>query len=54
MPLEIRELKIKVTVEESAKKRNVLRDRDIQVLKTEIIRECTEKVMKKINQQKYR
>jgi hypothetical protein len=46
MPLEIRELVIKVTVEESDKK--IDDDKILQDYKKEIIRDCTEQIMDKL------
>jgi uncharacterized protein DUF5908 len=47
MPLEIRELVVKVVVEESAKK-PLLNAKELQELKAKIIRDCTEKIMQKL------
>jgi hypothetical protein len=49
MPIEIRELKIKVTVEENTKRKNVLDVKDIDALKNKIVKECVDKVMIKLN-----
>jgi hypothetical protein len=45
MPIEIRELKIKVTVDENAQKRNVTEIKDLDALKNKIVKECVDKVM---------
>lgn len=47
MPLEIRELVIKVTVEEHARKSG-MDQKDLQDLKNQVIKECVEKVMVKL------
>jgi len=49
MPIEIRELKIKVTVDENSPKKNVAEIKDIDALKTKIVKECVDKVMMKLN-----
>jgi len=49
MPIEIRELKIKVTVDENSQKRNVTEIKDIDALKNKIVKECVDKVMAKLN-----
>lgn len=49
MPIEIRELKIKVTVEENTKRKNVPDIKDIDALKNKIVKECVDKVMIKLN-----
>ncbi|WP_217607131.1 DUF5908 family protein [Chitinophaga sp. GbtcB8] len=47
MPLEIRELIIKVTIEEHAPKAvgNSIGSRELQVLKEKIVRECMDKLI---------
>lgn len=47
MPLEIREMVVKVIVEEGSKK-NVLTSKELNDLKAKIIKECTEKIMQKL------
>jgi len=49
MPIEIRELKIRVTVDDSAKKRNAVDIKDINALSNKMVQECVEKVMAKLN-----
>lgn len=44
MPVEIRELIIKVTVEENERK-NIPSEREMEELKTKIVKECLEKVV---------
>lgn len=44
MPVEIRELIIKVSIEDKQKKAP-LELKDLQELKNKVVRECTEKVM---------
>ena len=49
MPIEIRELKIKVTVDENERKRNNNEIRDIDALKNRIVKECMDKIMARLN-----
>jgi len=49
MPIEIRELKIRVTVDENAKKRNTVDIKDINALTNKMVQECVDKVMLKLN-----
>jgi len=49
MPIEIRELKIRVTVDENARKKNGLDIKDIDNLTNKIVKECVDKVMMKLN-----
>jgi len=49
MPLEIRELVVKVTVDDSRKKEGIT-EKELQVLKSKIVKECMEKVMAKLRQ----
>ena len=49
MPIEIRELKIRVTVDENTQKRNVTDIKDMEALKNKIVKECVDKVMTKLN-----
>jgi len=49
MPIEIRELKIRVTVDENSQKRNVADIKDMEALKNKIVKECVDKVMTKLN-----
>jgi hypothetical protein len=51
MPLEIRELIIKVTVEDQEKR---LTDKAMLELKKSIINECTEKILAKLKVRSYR
>jgi len=53
MPIEIRELVVRMTVEESVKK-NTFDEREIQELKNKIVKECFEKVIKKLEHQSQR
>jgi len=46
MPLEIRELIIKVTVGDTDKKS--INDKNLQELKKNIVKECTEKILLKL------
>jgi hypothetical protein len=48
MPLEIRELIVKVNLEEQVKKPG-LSAKELQDLKNRIIQECMEKIMKKLD-----
>ena len=49
MPIEIRELKIRVTVDETSKKRNNPEMKDLEEMKNKIVKECIDKVMTKLN-----
>ncbi|MBW4891595.1 hypothetical protein KXQ82_17850 [Mucilaginibacter sp. HMF5004] len=49
MPIEIRELKIRVTVDDNVKKKNGLDVKDIDALTNRIVKECVDKVMAKLN-----
>jgi hypothetical protein len=49
MPIEIRELKIKVTVDENARRKNGIDIKDIDALTNKIVKECVDKVMVKLN-----
>ncbi|WP_175403979.1 DUF5908 family protein [Mucilaginibacter sp. PPCGB 2223] len=49
MPIEIRELKIKVTVDDQSKRRDAPEIKDIDALKSSIVKECVDKVMAKLN-----
>ncbi len=49
MPIEIRELKIRVTVDENSQNRNVTDIKDMEALKNKIVKECVDKVMTKLN-----
>jgi len=49
MPIEIRELKIRVTVDENSQKKNVTDIKDMEALKNKIVKECVDKVMSKLN-----
>ena len=49
MPIEIRELKIRVTVDENSKKNNTTDIKDIDALKNRIVKECYDKVISKLN-----
>lgn len=46
MPIEIRELVIKVTVTEEKKK--VIQSKELQEIKNELIKKCVEQVMTKL------
>lgn len=48
MPIEIRELKIRVTIDENARRKNAWDHVDVEALKNKIVRECVEKVVKKV------
>ena len=48
MPLEIRELIIKVSVEDNDKK--FINDKSLQELKKSLIKECTEKILLKLKE----
>lgn len=50
MPLEIRELVVKITVEEQNAKRG-LSEYELQELKKKIIKECVDKVIVKLENQ---
>ncbi|MBS1635986.1 MAG: hypothetical protein JST26_08680 [Bacteroidetes bacterium] len=50
MPLEIRELVVKITVEEQNAKRG-LSEHELQELKKKIIKECVDKVIVKLENQ---
>lgn len=47
MPVEIRELVLKITIEEKKNEQSI-DIKDIQDMKNSIIKECTAKIMKKI------
>ena len=49
MPIEIRELKIRVTIDENTRRKNVADIKDIDSLKNKIVKECFDKVMIKLN-----
>jgi len=49
MPIEIRELKIKVTVDDPSKRRSTPEIKDIDALKSSIVKECVDKIMTKLN-----
>lgn len=49
MPIEIRELKIKVTVDDAPKRRATTDVKDIEALTSKIVKECVDKVMLKLN-----
>lgn len=49
MPIEIRELKIRVTVDENSKRKSTPEIKDIDALKSSIVKECIDKVMIKLN-----
>jgi hypothetical protein len=49
MPIEIRELKIRVTVDEHSKRSNAPDMKDVDALKNKIVKECVDKVMMKLN-----
>ncbi len=49
MPIEIRELKIRVTVDDNAKKKGNADIKDIDALTNKIVKECVDKVMIKLN-----
>ncbi len=49
MPIEIRELKIRVTIEENSKRKNTLDIKEIDALRNNIVKECVDKVMVKLN-----
>jgi hypothetical protein len=49
MPIEIRELKIRVTVDENSKKNSTTEIKDIDALKNRIVKECYDKVINKLN-----
>jgi len=48
MPLEIRELVIKVTVEEKAGRPEADTEDMLQTLKTQVVNECLEKIVRKL------
>ena len=47
MPIEIRELVVKVILEEN-KAKGALDSRELQELKNKIVKECTEKILAKL------
>jgi hypothetical protein len=47
MPIEIRELVIKVTIEDQKGKKNV-DAKDLQELKNKVVKECVDKVLAKL------
>jgi len=49
MPIEIRELKIRVTVDENAKRKNNAEIKDVDALKSKIVKECFDKIMSRLN-----
>ena len=49
MPIEIRELKIRVSVDENVKKKNHMDTKEIDALKNKIVKECVDSVMAKLN-----
>jgi hypothetical protein len=49
MPIEIRELKIRVSVDENVRRRNNNEIRDIDTLKNRIVKECVDKIMARLN-----
>jgi hypothetical protein len=49
MPIEIRELKIRVSVDENTRKKNSMDIKEIDALKNKIIKECIDSVMAKLN-----
>ena len=51
MPVEIRELVVKITVDESGPGQKGLSETDWQELKKKIIKECVDKVLAKIENQ---
>lgn len=53
MPIEIRELVIRVVIEKEASSDN-LNSQVLQQLKNEIVQECTTKIIQKINKNKER
>ncbi|GGH69130.1 hypothetical protein HNQ91_002748 [Filimonas zeae] len=48
MPLEIRELVIKVTVEEKSGKPEADVEHTLQTLKAQVVNECLEKIVRKL------
>lgn len=54
MPIEIRELLVKITVEETANKKAGFDEKELQELKNKIIKECVDKVIKKLEHQSQR
>lgn len=54
MPIEVRELLVKITVDESANKKPAFDEKELQDLKNKIVKECTEKVIKKLEHQSQR
>jgi hypothetical protein len=53
MPIEIRELIVKITIEDTNRKKSE-EDLNIQELKNKIIKECVDKVMLKLDRQTQR
>ncbi|MBS1530503.1 MAG: hypothetical protein JSU01_09360 [Bacteroidetes bacterium] len=49
MPIEIRELKIKVTVDENNRRRNNNEARDLDAMKNRIVKECMDKILARLN-----
>lgn len=51
MPVEIRELVVKITVDETAAGQKAFSETELQELKKRIIKECVDKVVAKIETQ---